>query len=120
MNVNGTDVVRGDIVILGTGDIVPADCRVLTSADFKVNEMLLTGEPDDVQKTHKVDKLLEQAKPKGGNGTGSVPSSAPAAEATLTPPTMVCNKCLQLFEYNAKFAVVAFIPIALVGICCTS
>jgi P-type E1-E2 ATPase len=53
--INGTDVVRGDIVIMGTGDIVPADCRLLTSADFKVNEMLLTGEPDDVRKTHRTE-----------------------------------------------------------------
>jgi len=44
------DLVRGDIVNLGVGDIVPADVRLVDSADFKVNEMPLTGEPDDVGK----------------------------------------------------------------------
>ena len=49
--VPSTHVVRGDIILLETGDIVPADCRVYESAELKVNEMLLTGEPDDVAKT---------------------------------------------------------------------
>ena len=47
---------------MGTGDIVPADCRLLTSADFKVNEMLLTGEPDDVRKTHKTEGQVSKMK----------------------------------------------------------
>merc|ERR1719502_1317278 len=56
-----THVVRGDIVLLETGDIVPADGRVFESAELKVNEMLLTGEPDDVAKTHKV-KVSQERK----------------------------------------------------------
>jgi potassium/sodium efflux P-type ATPase len=47
-------IVPGDIVNLAVGDVVPADVRLIDSADFKVNEMPLTGEPDDVAKTHKV------------------------------------------------------------------
>lgn len=55
-------LVVGDIVVLATGDIVPADLRLLTSADLKVNEMILTGESEDVLKkfdgdTAKSDKL---------------------------------------------------------------
>eukprot|EP01046_Picozoa_sp_COSAG06_P055962 COSAG06_NODE_10445_length_1679_cov_1.204301_1_plen_209_part_10 len=52
--VESRDLVRGDIVKLGTGDVVPADVRVITSNDFRVNEMLLTGEPEDVAKSSKV------------------------------------------------------------------
>uniref|UniRef100_A0A7S2Q8R1 Cation-transporting P-type ATPase C-terminal domain-containing protein n=1 Tax=Zooxanthella nutricula TaxID=1333877 RepID=A0A7S2Q8R1_9DINO len=44
-------IVRGDIVVLGPGDVVPADCRLIQAADIKVSEMALTGEPDDVAKT---------------------------------------------------------------------
>eukprot|EP00948_MAST-09A_sp_MAST-9A-sp1_P000720 g720.t1 len=44
------ELVPGDIVLLETGDIVPADVRLLSSEDLKVNEMLLTGEPEDVPK----------------------------------------------------------------------
>eukprot|EP00913_Durusdinium_trenchii_P031356 g29361.t1 len=47
-------VVAGDIVVLGTGDVVPADLRLFEAKDFKVSEMALTGEPDDVAKTSKV------------------------------------------------------------------
>lgn len=59
-------VVAGDVVVLGTGDVVPADLRLFEAKDFKarnfpfsadfcqVSEMALTGEPDDVAKTAKV------------------------------------------------------------------
>jgi len=47
-------VVRGDVVVLGTGDVVPADMRLAESEDLKVSEMALTGEPDDVSKTWKL------------------------------------------------------------------
>ena len=47
-------LVRGDIVKLGTGDVVPADVRCVKANDLRVNEMLLTGEPEDVAKSTKV------------------------------------------------------------------
>jgi P-type Ca2+ transporter type 2C len=47
-------LVVGDIVKLGTGDVVPADVRVFKANDLRVNEMLLTGEPEDVHKHAKV------------------------------------------------------------------
>mmetsp|Transcript_24846 Transcript_24846/g.59001 ORF Transcript_24846/g.59001 Transcript_24846/m.59001 type:complete len:1056 (+) Transcript_24846:77-3244(+) len=47
-------VVRGDVVVLGTGDVVPADMRLAEAEDLKVSEMALTGEPDDVSKTWKL------------------------------------------------------------------
>jgi Ca2+-transporting ATPase len=50
-------IVKGDIVLLETGDVVPADIRMVEAKDFKVNEMPLTGEPDDVAKTDKVKKI---------------------------------------------------------------
>jgi potassium/sodium efflux P-type ATPase len=43
-------LVPGDIVKLKTGDVVPADIRNIEASDFRVNEMLLTGEPEDVAK----------------------------------------------------------------------
>ena len=52
--VESRDLVRGDIVKLGTGDVVPADVRCVKANDLRVNEMLLTGEPEDVAKSTKV------------------------------------------------------------------
>merc|ERR1719238_2238779 len=47
-------IVRGDIVALEVGDVCPADLRLITSDELKVNEMLLTGEPDDVTKDYEI------------------------------------------------------------------
>lgn len=44
-------IVPGDIVLLKNGDVIPADCRVLQVSDLMTNEMALTGEPHDIQKT---------------------------------------------------------------------
>ena len=52
---DSTQIVRGDIVLLQVGDIVPADIRLIESSELKVTEML-TGEPDDVGKNYKVKK----------------------------------------------------------------
>jgi len=47
-------LVRGDVVLLKTGNVVPADIRLFEAADVKVDEKALTGEPDDVAKNAKV------------------------------------------------------------------
>ena len=39
------DIVVGDIVLLGTGDEIPADGLLLESVSLQVNESTLTGEP---------------------------------------------------------------------------
>ncbi len=40
----GRDVVRGDVLILGEGDRVPADGRLLETHDLALDESMLTGE----------------------------------------------------------------------------
>jgi Mg2+-importing ATPase len=44
------ELVRGDIILLSAGDIVPADVRLLTSRDLFVNQAPLTGESLPVEK----------------------------------------------------------------------
>lgn len=46
------DVVRGDLIFLSAGDLVPADARVIEAKDFFVNQSSLTGESFPVEKTN--------------------------------------------------------------------
>lgn len=44
------ELVLGDIVLLGAGDMIPADLRVLSSKDLYVGQSSLTGESDAIKK----------------------------------------------------------------------
>ena len=48
--IESTDLVPGDIVLLEAGDVVPADGRILSSATLEVQEAALTGESAPVSK----------------------------------------------------------------------
>merc|ERR1719301_163612 len=86
---DSTAIVRGDIVLFQVGDIVPADMRLIESSELKVNEMLLTGEPDDVAKSFKIKK-----------------KSSHGGEAKLTPDSMVFSSC-QVTNGSARGVITA-------------
>ncbi len=44
------ELVRGDLVVVDDGDVIPADARVVVSRGLLVNESILTGEPVAVAK----------------------------------------------------------------------
>jgi len=54
-------VVPGDVVFLSAGNVIPADCRVLESDDFFVNQSSLTGESLPVEKRAQDKISLEPA-----------------------------------------------------------
>jgi len=47
------ELVPGDIIILAAGDKVPADARIITCRNLKVNEASLTGEPFPIEKNNR-------------------------------------------------------------------
>lgn len=48
--INASELVPGDTVFLTGGDKIPADSKVLESASFFVNEAILTGESETIEK----------------------------------------------------------------------
>ena len=61
--VKGEDVVPGDIILLEAGNYVPADCRLISSYNLKIEESTLTGENAPVEKTS--DIILKEKVPVG-------------------------------------------------------
>ncbi|KAI0390098.1 potassium/sodium eff [Xylariaceae sp. FL0594] len=49
-NINAESLVKGDIVLLNVGDIVPADLRLASSLNLLTDEALLTGESVPISK----------------------------------------------------------------------
>ncbi|MEM3361753.1 MAG: magnesium-translocating P-type ATPase [Candidatus Anstonellaceae archaeon] len=45
-------LVPGDIISLSAGDMIPADCRIISSKDFFVNQSCITGESIPAEKTN--------------------------------------------------------------------
>ena len=50
------DLVPGDLVVLGGGDRVPADGQIIDGMSLLVNESILTGEEEAVEKSAKMEK----------------------------------------------------------------
>lgn len=53
------ELVPGDIVVLDTGDYIPADLRVIEAVNLKAQESSLTGESVPVEKTTKTIKKID-------------------------------------------------------------
>ncbi len=51
MEVSAQQLVPGDVVLLGTGNLVPADCRILECRNLHIQESAITGESQPVEKT---------------------------------------------------------------------
>lgn len=52
--IKSSHLVHGDIVVLEAGSIVPADVRIIECANFKVDESMLTGESNAVNKSAEI------------------------------------------------------------------
>ena len=52
--IKSTQLVPGDIVLLEVGDRIPADLRLVEVTDLSIQESILTGESEPVEKTNQV------------------------------------------------------------------
>lgn len=51
INIEVSEIVPGDVVVLASGDRIPADGRIISSHNLLINESILTGEGEAVNKT---------------------------------------------------------------------
>ncbi len=76
-----SDIVPGDVVHITTGDMIPADGRVIENINLKVREDMLTGEADDV--TKKADFIADLEKIKNNKGEVIVQDPVPAKQKNM-------------------------------------
>ena len=76
-----SDIVPGDIVHITTGDMIPADGRVLDNVNLKVREDMLTGEADDVTKV--ADLVVDLERIKNNKGEEIIQDPVPAKQKNM-------------------------------------
>ncbi len=110
-----TDIVIDDIVIFKSGDQISADAVVLDGSAY-VNESLLTGEPDEIEKT-KDTKLMSGSFVVSGECTAritKVGAESYAAKLTLQAKAIKTgeqSEIIRSLNKIVKMAGVAIIPI---------
>ena len=62
--ISATELVPGDIIFLEAGNIVPADTRIIESANLRIQESALTGESEPIEK---ITKALDAENPPLGD-----------------------------------------------------
>lgn len=91
LDLDASELVRGDLVLLAGGDIVPADCRILEAEALEVDASSMTGESLPVRKTpaasfevHVADRssmLYDGTVVAAGRATGIVVAAGEETEA---------------------------------------
>jgi P-type Ca2+ transporter type 2C len=54
------NLVPGDVIAFKQGDLVPADVRIISNVNLRVNEAILTGESNDVEKSGDAPDSLDE------------------------------------------------------------
>ncbi len=134
---DSAELVPGDIVLLRTGDLVPADGRILESVDLQIDEASLTGESEAAAKNANIiteDKVAlgDQSNMvfsgclvTAGNGTcvvvrtgmntemGKIAGYLKNTKKLITPLHRRLNKIGRMISYIAVFSAVFLITVGL-------
>lgn len=124
-----TLLVPGDIVILEEGDKVPADIRILTADNLRVNESQLTGESLPITKKsialkgkkevyEQNNQLFQGSYVVGGKGTGVVTSTGDTTEfgrmAALTVDSFEKSPVEKKIDNLVSWVVIAVLATTLI------
>ena len=105
MEVFSEDLVPGDIVVLGAGDKIPADLKIIELENLEVIESILTGESMPIlKKAHdeKIDVPLQKRKDLLFMGTSVVKGSAKAMVMKTGMKTLFGEIAEELQEINTS------------------
>ena len=132
--IESTQLVPGDVVLLEAGDVVPADGRILTSATLEVQEAALTGESAPIAKDRitipdgevplgdRTNLVFQNTQVTRGTATFVVTATGEATEigriAGLVTATKRTRSPLQqeLDSMTKVFGLLAFIAVAVIAI----
>jgi P-type Mg2+ transporter len=123
------NIVPGDTVKLSSGDIVPADMRILANKDMFVNQSSLTGESLPVEKTANTQESAPGPSPElanmafmgssvvSGFGTGIVVHTGPFTELGKLSATLLNTKKETLFDRQIKDFTMLMIRSIVIVVC---
>ncbi len=99
------DLVVGDIVSLGVGDLIPADIRFLTVKDTFISQSTLTGESDNLERFTEIDDnnyAITDLPNLAFMGSNMVSGSATAIVVATGSNTYVGKMAIMLEETRVK------------------
>lgn len=131
---NAENLVPGDLVLLESGDKVPADIRLINAQDLQIDESLLTGESLPVFK--EAECLIASDAPMGDRinmsysgtlvsrgrgmgiviGTGLTTQVGQIAEAVLTRERVKPPLLLRMEGFTFRIAIIMSLVVAIIGI----
>jgi P-type Ca2+ transporter type 2C len=133
VGVPSENLVPGDVITLKQGDIIPADMRVISSNNLRVNEAILTGESNDVEKTstpypkqagesifHKRDGLFLGTSIVTGNGValvvetgGNTQIGKMAGKLKIQSPELSLRKRINVLARNLTYVVLIYLMLSI-------
>jgi Mg2+-importing ATPase len=103
--VDSVDLVAGDILILDTGDVIPADVRIIKSNHLKVDQSALTGESEAATKFAEpvqCDGNILECNNMAFMGTSVMGGSAEAVVIAVGDDTVIGSMAEKLSEKKSK------------------